>query len=93
MIVVVCDQCTLDRLCDVHLDGMLACLRGVAALRGELWAESVARRAGRDRPWPTGEKPHAIAVRKVADLARDVRLVEKLADHAERWAARWWARA
>ena len=76
----------------MHLLGTYACLAGVAALRGELWAESVARRCARDRPWPATERARAIALRKIADLGEDPRLSQMLAAQVERWAARWWSR-
>lgn len=46
-------------------------LRGVAYLRGQLWAESLVRVIPLDRtwPWPPTERMIAIAARKVDDLA------------------------
>lgn len=88
-----CSSCTSARLCDLCCAGAYDQLRGVAARRGEAWAEDVARTVRRDQPWPTGsEKMFAIAMRKVEDLARDDRLRSLLATEAAAWAARWWAR-
>ena len=67
-------------------------LRGVAACRGERWAERVGRRVRRDRPWPRTAKAHAIALRQVADLASDADLRERLAVECEAGARRWWER-
>lgn len=89
---ITCELCKPASLCSLHLDGAYGCLAGVAALRGELWAESVARRYRCDRPWPHGARPRAIALSKIADLTNDPRLTERLADQVERWAARWWSR-
>ncbi len=91
--VVTCDLCTLDRYCEPYRDDMFACLAGVAARRGEVWAESVARRCGRTRPWPFTPTADAIARRKIADLTRDERLLGQLAREVQRYAARWWSRS
>ena len=85
-------HCPADRLCDACVESWLAQLRGVAARRGEAWAESVALRVTERRPWPRDERAFAIARRKVSDLARDARLLDQLADEALAWAARWWER-
>ena len=46
-----------------------------------------------DRPWPWSERSHAIAMRRVADLAtRDPELHEALAYECELAAAFWWER-
>lgn len=69
-------------------------LKGVAAVRGERWADDVAARVPRARraePWPTdSEKALALAKLQVADLARDQQLLELLAREANAWAARRW---
>ena len=67
-------------------------LRGVAACRGEVWADAVAARlaelgAKRPREWPNfGGRMRAIAMLKVEDLTRNDRLREKLAAEVARWA-------
>lgn len=72
------------------VDGF-AHLRGCAALRGERWGESVARRVGTRRPWPAFEgRAREVALRKVADLSRDPELLELLAAELAQWAARRW---
>jgi hypothetical protein len=64
--------------------------RGAAACRGTNWARRVARSCARSRPWPRTEKAHRIARTKVADLTRDKRLAELLADECARYAEREW---
>lgn len=83
--------CARDRLCDRCVEDGFRQLRGVAACRGEAWAVDVAKRCRTRQPWPRGERSMAIARRKVEDLTRDARLVERLADELERWAARRWS--
>lgn len=86
-----CD-CPRDRLCDLCFQGAWENLRGVAATRGEVWADDVARRVRTRRPWPAyGGRTAAIARRKVADMTRDPRLLEDLAIELASWAARRWA--
>jgi len=69
-------------------------LRGVAQLRGERWAQTVAQLCPIDKPWPFTEKSRAIAMRKVADLGGgDPELQEKLASEVELGAMRWWNKA
>jgi hypothetical protein len=46
-----------------------------------------------DKRWPQTERSRAIAMRKTADVTRDHRLHELLADECELGAARWWDRA
>jgi hypothetical protein len=82
-----------DPLCDACLGEQLAHLRGVAQCRGENWARAIATVCPIDKRWPTSEKTRAIAMRKTADLTRDGRLHELLADECELGAARWWNRA
>lgn len=84
--------CPRDRLCDTCYGGTWDNLRGVAATRGEAWADSVRQRVRDGRPWP----PHAgrvagLALAKVADLTRDPRLRAALAAELGAWAARRWA--
>ena len=85
--------CCPDRaaLCDRCIADVFAQLRGVAACRGEVWAMDLARRVPRTQPWPSGsDQVNAIARTKVADLARDPKLLERLAAELAKWAARWW---
>jgi hypothetical protein len=80
----------LDALCDACADSWFAQLRGVAASRYQ-WALDVAARVPRARPWPSDSpRSRVIARRRVADLARDPRLRERLAAEAERAAAECW---
>lgn len=83
-------HCPPDQLCDQCVADGLAQLRGVAAVRGELWAASVARRWPTNQPWPRTERARRIAIAKVADLTPDPRLRETLATELERWAERTW---
>jgi hypothetical protein len=88
--VVVCD-CPRDRLCEICLARAWDTLRGVAATRGEVWAEDIARRVGLRKAWPGYDGlAAAIAARKVADLSEDPRLRARLAVELARWAARRW---
>jgi hypothetical protein len=79
-------SCSRDALCDQCVDDGFAQLRGVAACRGEYWA---AHLPASSRPW-NAAKAIAIARLKVADLARDPRLLERLAAELVRWAQRRW---
>jgi hypothetical protein len=84
-------SCPRDQLCELCFQGSWDNLRGVAATRGEVWAMEPARRVRLDQPWPDGSpRVAAIASEKVADLARDPRLRDALADELARWASRWW---
>jgi hypothetical protein len=83
-----CTDCS--RLCPSCRADHFACLRGVAACRGETWARRVAARCDRNRPWPRSERSHAIARQKVADITSDDGLRDLLATEAENYAARWW---
>lgn len=88
-------SCPRTELCDTCLAGAWDNLRGVAACRGDVWAESVAARTKRSRltPWPAHEgRAAAIARRKVADLTGDPRLLDRLAAELARAAARCWSR-
>lgn len=84
------DCCPPANLCPLHLQAMFMQLKGVAALRGELWAESVAAKMPALTSWPETEKMRSIAARKVEDLASDLELRRRLADELVRWAERWW---
>lgn len=78
-----CERCREDRF---------AQLGGVAACRGEYWAERVARVVPTGKPWPPHEgKAADIARRLVRDLADDPKLLELLAGELARWAARRWS--
>lgn len=75
-----CPDCRLPELCDRCRNDRYTQLRGVAALRGTVLRDELARR---------GQKPVLELVReRVADLARDGRLREMLAAEALRWALR-----
>ena len=76
----------------MHVGAMFAHLRGVAANRGEHWANAhaLARRSPWI-PWPVeSEKVRSMAVHRIADITRDPRLQSKLVDELVRWAARRW---
>ena len=66
---------------------------GVARSRGERGAASVAARCGRSRLWPSSERTHSLACRKVDDIARDPVLRDELAAEVETYAARRWSMA
>ncbi len=82
--------CSPRELCDLHLAGAFQQMKGVCALRGELWAEQVALSVSRSREWPQTERMLAIARRPVTDLASDERLLEMLTDECASWAERRW---
>lgn len=83
-----CDQ---TQLCDRCRASSFEQLRGVAACRGEAWAERVARTVSRSKPWPPwSDKVAAIAMRQVGDLAADAKLQVLLAVECANWAARRW---
>jgi len=84
--------CGCSPLCDRCIADKLGHLAGVAQCRGEVWSRAVADRIGITQPWPRTAKARSIALGKVADLARDERLRERLADQLELGAARWWDR-
>jgi hypothetical protein len=85
--------CPSDALCTLCLDGRFAQLRGVAACRGEAWADDLAQTEYRNHPWPVGsEKMRTIARAKVADIARDPKLLEMLVDELVKWAEKRWVR-
>ena len=85
--------CGCDPLCDACLGQHLQWHVGVAQCRGESWARAVANVCPIDRPWPTSARMRTIALRKVADLTGDRRLLELLADECVLGAARWWNRS
>lgn len=82
-----------DPLCDDCVREQHAQLGGVAQCRGESWARAIASVCPIDKRWPRTERSRAIAMRKTADLTRDERLHEMLADECELGAERWWNRA
>lgn len=83
--------CPRDALCLRCRADLFAQLRGVAACRGETWAERVAHHVSREHVWPPHDGRAAdIARRLVGDLARDPVLVDMLASELARWAARRW---
>jgi len=68
-------------------------LKGVAARRGDQWAEDLRGRVDPSLPWPHSERMLTIARIKVEDLApRDERLLELLASECAKWAERRWDR-
>lgn len=87
-------RCSTHALCAMHRDETFAQLRGVAATRGEVWADTVAAKMPRaiGKPWPV-KSPRMMSIerRKVADLANDATLLELLAVELAAWAARRWA--
>jgi DNA polymerase/3'-5' exonuclease PolX len=83
-----------DKLCDECRGETFAQLRGVAAMRGELWAKAIAKVIPQSRRWPaTTERMLAIAIRKVSGLTNDQRLREMLAAELVAAAARAWDKA
>jgi len=87
-------SCVPEQLCSSCLGQALAALRPQARVAGAVWCESVCRRDARARAaWPAqGERVTAIAVGKVASLARDERLHGELARAAIAGAVAWWER-
>jgi hypothetical protein len=87
-------SCDPAALCDACLGRERFAKRGQADVIGQCWAERVCRGDYRAREvWPEREeRTLAIARRKVAELARDSRLVDELAAVCSRGAATWWAR-
>jgi len=82
-------------LCDRCVDDDLAALGRHAAARGYAWGQRVARSVGAHRqPWPTWDaspRLQKLAREKVADLARDARLLERLAQRCAAEAAHAYA--
>lgn len=82
-----CPDCDgVAPLCDACLDARDAQLRGTARARGYAWGEKIARQLGPTAPpWPPfSGRAKAIALAKVAELAADRRLIDRLAAHC--WA-------
>lgn len=73
-------------LCDRCVEAKESQLKGTAMARGYAWGEAVARRLGPKAPaWPDfGGRARVLAMAKVAELAGDERLLERLAMHC--WA-------
>lgn len=91
-----CSSCvSTSELCKLCRGGWFDQLKGVAACRGEVWADELARDPKLARlPWPIGsEKVTTIARTKVADLTHDPELLELLAGELAKWAERRWATA
>jgi hypothetical protein len=87
--------CPRDQLCHACLKRALEGLGGVAQCRGERWADDVAqlRPDLLGQPWPALEgRALAIAVRRLADLTGDYRVVEALLPSLQVGARRAWAR-
>ena len=79
-----CDGVT--PLCDRCLEAKVQQMCGHAMARGYAWGEKIARLYGATAPpWPDfGGRARALAMAKVAELATDERLLERLAMHC--WA-------
>jgi hypothetical protein len=82
------------QLCDDCLGRELLAKRGQADVLGQCWAERICRGELRARDaWPTlEEKTLQIARRQVRSLAKDPRLIDKLAVACSAGAAAWWQR-
>lgn len=92
--VILC-PCPRDALCEPCRTSLFAQLRGVAARRGEAFADEVAREYDPRRyRWPqyTGRVAE-LARERVGDLTRDPHLLELLAAELARWAERRWSGA
>ena len=89
--VVCCDD---DQLCERCFGRELTAKRGQARVVGECWAERICRGALRAKPvWPEHDgKALRIARRLVLTLAKDPRLIDKLAVACNGGAAAWWQR-
>lgn len=84
--------CTSDRLCATCLEQNFARHRGVCACRADTWIGSLPASV-RAKPWPGyTEKVAAIAMRWVADLGSDSRLLSLLAAEFASWAAKRWSK-
>jgi hypothetical protein len=86
-----CECRATPALCDRCVDDLFAQLGGVAACRGETWANSVMARVRTHEPWPETPKAWAIAQRRVEDLTRDQRLLARLTAEVAKYAARRWS--
>lgn len=86
--------CPPEALCDGCYGRELTAKRPMARVIGECWGEHAARRPEHrgHATWPDDPKTLAIARRKVAQLARDRRLVDELAVACVAGAAAWWER-
>lgn len=85
--------CADGELCDRCFGRELTAKRLQARVVGECWAERVCRGALRAQPrWPENEKAFRIARRLVATLAKDPRLLDRLAIACVDGAAAWWLR-
>jgi hypothetical protein len=73
-------RCPRDALCERCLGAVVGQLRGVAACRGDAWAEAVAQLRPwlRGKPWPYEGRTAAIAHGKVSDLGADPPLLDAL---------------
>ena len=89
---VIC-ECPREQRCGTCFDNAIMCLGGTASVRGDRWAERVARSRPDllERPWPSHDGRAAELARKhVADLSADPRLIERFAAIASESAARRW---
>jgi hypothetical protein len=85
-------KCPRTALCEQCRLNLYAQLRGVAARRGDYWAERVAAATSTRQTWPPHEgRAAAIARRLVGDIADDPLLLEMLAAELAEFAARAWA--
>jgi len=90
--VVLC-KCPRDALCEACRSSLFSQLRGVAARRGDEWADRVLRAEPRRCAWPPHEGADAELARGLArDLTEDPQLLELLAAELSRYAAKRWAR-
>lgn len=92
-----CD-CPRDHLCSTCFDQRIIWHSGLAVVRGERWAADVARRRPEllAEPWPelaSGSRALEIAVRKLADLTDDVRVLDRLLVELQAGAVAAWGRA
>ena len=89
---VVCG-CPRNKLCDACVTRQLSWFTGVAAVRGERWAESVAERRPQllVQPWPALEgRAAVIAASKIAELSDDLRVLEQLLAELDAAARKRW---
>lgn len=85
--------CADEELCERCFGRELTAKRSQARVVGECWAERVCRGVLRSQPsWPEHDKALRIARRLVATLAKDPRLLDRLAVACVCGAAAWWQR-
>ena len=84
-----CD-CLGDALCDRCVEDRFLQLKGVAARRGERWADVAAARGAHKVAGPLPLEPET-AARLVEDITRDPRLRDRLRAELVAWAERRWS--